>query len=120
MDIPWFPYDIDQQFDTVLVLTRYHWWVSLAMPSRGCICCNDFAVDSAATLGCGHGWYCPGCINRFVEAMGNGTELHCIIVEKMANVNVVAPDSRPISFCAFASGNNKGRSEGGFFFGLHT
>eukprot|EP00435_Cladocopium_sp_Y103_P010900 s2474_g2.t2 len=33
-----------------------------------CICCDELPVDSAATLGCGHGWYCPGCINRFVEA----------------------------------------------------
>lgn len=33
----------------------------------GCICCDDVPVDSAAALGCGHGWYCPSCINRFVE-----------------------------------------------------
>lgn len=33
-----------------------------------CICCDDVPVDSAAALGCGHGWYCPSCINRFVEA----------------------------------------------------
>eukprot|EP00438_Fugacium_kawagutii_P032509 Skav233909 [mRNA] locus=scaffold435:452458:465261:+ [translate_table: standard] len=41
------------------------------------ICCDDLGVDSGATLGCGHGWYCPGCINRFVEA-GNATPHRCI------------------------------------------
>lgn len=32
------------------------------------ICCEDVAVDGAATLACGHGWYCPGCMTRYVEA----------------------------------------------------
>ncbi|CAK9046559.1 unnamed protein product [Durusdinium trenchii] len=33
-----------------------------------CICCEEMPRDAAATLGCGHGWYCPACVNRFVEA----------------------------------------------------
>eukprot|EP00930_Biecheleria_cincta_P077629 TRINITY_DN6493_c0_g1_i2.p1 TRINITY_DN6493_c0_g1~~TRINITY_DN6493_c0_g1_i2.p1 ORF type:complete len:1273 (+),score=421.89 TRINITY_DN6493_c0_g1_i2:63-3881(+) len=32
------------------------------------ICCDDFPVDETVMLGCGHGWYCKGCITRFVEA----------------------------------------------------
>ena len=32
------------------------------------ICCEEVAVDGAATLACGHGWYCPGCMTRYVEA----------------------------------------------------
>ncbi|CAJ1398196.1 unnamed protein product [Effrenium voratum] len=33
-----------------------------------CLCCEDVPARAAATLGCGHGWYCPTCVNRFVEA----------------------------------------------------
>ncbi|CAE7799788.1 rnf217 [Symbiodinium microadriaticum] len=32
------------------------------------ICCDERRVDAAVMLGCGHGWYCPSCINHFVEA----------------------------------------------------
>jgi len=32
------------------------------------ICCNDISAGAAVLLGCNHGWYCPECMKRFVEA----------------------------------------------------
>lgn len=32
------------------------------------ICCDDLSAGAAVRLGCNHGWYCPECIKRFVDA----------------------------------------------------
>jgi len=32
------------------------------------VCCNNVPADASVLLGCGHGWYCLECVNRFVEA----------------------------------------------------
>jgi hypothetical protein len=44
------------------------------------ICREEGQVDAAVLLGCGHGWYCKGCIVKFVEArLESGTtgEIPC-------------------------------------------
>jgi len=44
------------------------------------ICCDDIPQEKAALLGCGHGWYCQDCVNRFVEARlesGIATDIPC-------------------------------------------
>lgn len=55
--------DHEAKMTSVGKMLRFNSWSESC-----CICCDELPVDSAATLGCGHGWYCPGCINRFVEA----------------------------------------------------
>lgn len=32
------------------------------------VCCDDTVPGAAVKLGCNHGWYCPECVTRFVEA----------------------------------------------------
>jgi len=32
------------------------------------VCCEDTVAGAAVMLGCNHGWYCPDCVTRFVEA----------------------------------------------------
>ena len=35
---------------------------------KGCaICCAEAPIDTAVTLGCGHGWFCISCVLRFAE-----------------------------------------------------
>jgi len=44
------------------------------------VCCNSFPAEASVLLGCGHGWYCLECLNRFVEArleIGTAGDVPC-------------------------------------------
>jgi hypothetical protein len=51
-----------------------------SMGEQCAICCDDVPAGEAVMLGCGHGWYCPECVTRFVEArldIGTAGDIPC-------------------------------------------
>jgi hypothetical protein len=58
------------------------------------ICRDDLEVGEAVLLGCGHGWYCMGCMTKFVESrLQDGTtgEIPCpSCVEKISEKDLIS------------------------------
>jgi len=86
-------------------------------PQQCALCCDDVEVGKAVKLGCSHGWYCPDCITRFVEARldsGTAGQVPCpdcktgiseeVLVRLLPSSTVFKLHARSIEKAAVAAG----------------